>query len=128
MPITKSITKSIRSKGFEEINCYSGFRFGGPKVCEGEIQKSIKIKQKSIRIDNVKMAGIAIGTRRVYQCNQQNRRMHERASRKSFRDGCTVVHALEARVNPIEDGTLPRTAATFQSLQHWLYVQVGLLQ
>ena len=54
--------------------------------------------------------------------------MHERASFKSFRDARVVTRALEARLNPIEDGTLPRTTATLQSLQHWPDVHAGLLQ
>ena len=39
-----------------------------------------------------------------------------------------VAHALEAVVNPTEDGTLPRTMATLQSLQHWRDIHAGILQ
>ena len=39
-----------------------------------------------------------------------------------------VAHALETVVNLTEDGTLPRTTETLQSLQHWGDIHAGLLQ
>ena len=93
----------------------------------GEFQKSIKEKQKSMCMDRGKVVGIATGSPRVCQSNHQPRRTSERASRKSFRDGRVVVCALEAVVNPTEDGILPRTTATLQSLQYWRDIRAGLL-
>ena len=38
------------------------------------------------------------------------------------------MRALEAVVNPTDDGALERTTVTLQSLKHWQDIHAGLLQ
>ena len=58
-------------------------------------------------------------TSRIYSRDRHHRRRQERAVRLCRRDRRTVARAVEAQVNPIEDGTELRNTATLQILKHW---------
>ena len=58
-------------------------------------------------------------TSRIYSRDRHHRRRQERAVRLCCRDRRTVARAVEAQVNPIEDGTELRNTATLQILKHW---------
>ena len=57
-------------------------------------------------------------TSRIYSCDRHHRRRQERAVRLCHRYRRTIARAVEAQVNPIEDGTELRNTATLQILKH----------
>ena len=58
-------------------------------------------------------------TNRIYSRDRHHRRRQERTVQLRCRDRRIVARAVEAQVNPIEDGTELRNTVTLQILRHW---------